>query len=158
MPRPSRRRRLGPGQLSHLASYALVPVVALSAGGAWLRLTDGDWRRPGLGVLLTILASALGVVAAAVKARASAILMVFSPRPVRAIAIVSLIAGLLAMLLGCVIASGAARDDRLWRNVIGEAAIGGGLSLGLAGFFTLFWAFGLDYLGERIEDRAGEEW
>ncbi len=138
----------------------LIPVVVLAAIGAWMRMIDGEWHRPGLGALLTILATFTGLIAAALKARASAVLVVFSPRPVRAIAIASLIAGLVTMMLGCVVASDAvsANDGGLWSSVAGEAAIAGGLSLGLAGLFTLFWAFGLDYLGERIDDRSDEEW
>lgn len=153
------RRRLSPLQLSHLATLSLLLVLIFAAIGAWLRLKEGVWSRPGLGVLLTLLALVVGIAGAVVKARASSILVVFSPRRVRAMAIASLVAGLVAMLLACVVASGSpSGSGGLWQRVIGEAVLAAGMALGLAGFATLFWAFGLDYLGARIEDRSDEHW
>lgn len=154
-----RRSRLGPLQRSRLATATLLPVALIAATGSWMRTTDGDCHRPGLGVLVSVLAYLMGVAAAVAKARAAAILMVFSPRSVRSVAVLSLIVGLVALLLGCVVASGSAGEQRSVVQIVGgESAIALGVSLGLAGLLTVFWTSGLDYLGERIDARTHEDW
>ncbi|MEZ4499536.1 MAG: hypothetical protein R2839_05560 [Thermomicrobiales bacterium] len=114
-----RRSRLGPLQRSRLATATLLPVALIAATGSWMRTADGDWHRPGLGVLVSVLAYLMGVAAAVAKARAAAILMVFSPRSVRSVAVLTLIVGLVALLLGCVVASGSAGEQRSVVQIVG---------------------------------------
>ncbi|CAN5565587.1 hypothetical protein BH23CHL5_BH23CHL5_00870 [soil metagenome] len=93
------------------------------------------------------------------QARIAERLVQFNARQVRRVAIFSLLAGVMLLLLGCVFPS-AAESDRLETavNVMSEVAIVGGVGLGLSGLFTLMWAFGLNYAGGRIEQLSDEEW
>jgi hypothetical protein len=104
-------------------------------------------------------ALALAVVATALYVRASDILLDFDYRGVRRQATIFCVVGLLAALLGCVVASSLV-DDRapIVVRAVGYAAIGGGVAVGLSGLVTLLWSFAGTYAGEQIEKRSQEEW
>lgn len=150
-------RRLGPLQQLRLASALLIVACVLSAVGAWLRVDDGTMHRPGPGYLLSVLALGFAVTGAIWRARVAGLLVAFRARYVRTSAILSLVMGIGLALLGCVAASRGDDAQPVWQAV-GEGVLTFGIGVGLSGFLTLFWAFGLDYLGERIEQRSDEEW
>ncbi len=150
-------RRLGPVQLSRLAAGLLVLAFILAALGAWLRVGDGALNRPGLGYLLSAVALVVSVSGAALKARVAGLLVVFRSRQVRRNAVLSLVAGIALTMLGCVAASRAGDAQRAWQ-ALSEGVLTFGIGVGLSGFLSLFWAFGIDYLGDRIEQRSEEDW
>ncbi|MGE3798251.1 MAG: hypothetical protein AB7G88_10435 [Thermomicrobiales bacterium] len=131
---------------------------AIVAGaGAWLRASDGWWHRPGAGYLLSAAGLFLSAGGAVWKARTAGLLVVFRARQVRRSALLSGIGGAIVALLGCVFASWASANQPLSRAT-GEAILTLGIGIGLAGFLSFFWTFGLDYLGERIEKLSEEDW
>jgi len=150
-------RRLGPLQQSRLAGLLLIAAAALAAFGAFLRHTDGSLHRPGLGYLCSTAALFVAVGAAIWKARVAAMLVVFRAGQVRLNATLSLIAGVLVALTGCVLASGVSESRPGWQS-LGEGVLMLGIGLGLTGLLSIFWAFGVDYLGDRIDKLSEEDW
>jgi hypothetical protein len=106
-----------------------------------------------------IVVLALALVACAVYVRASDILLDFDYRGVRRQALLFTGIGILAALLGCVVASQLAegRAPAVVR-ALGYAAIGGGIAIGLSGLVTVLWSYSGTYAGEQIEKRSREEW
>jgi hypothetical protein len=106
-----------------------------------------------------IVVLALAVAACAVYTRASDILLDFDYRGVRRQALLFTGVGILAALLGCVIASQLADGSApAVMRAIGYAALGGGMAVGLSGLVTALWSFSGTYAGEQIEKRSREEW
>ena len=138
-------------------------LILCSAGlaglGSYLRVTDGFGASRAGGYLLETAGLLLAAGAAAWQARVAEMLILFDAKAVRRRAILSLLAGMCAALIGCVAAS-TIETDRYddYVRAIAAAGIVGGLGLGLAGFFSLGWAFGMGYAGARIERLSEEDW
>lgn len=154
-----RRRPLGPLQQRRVAFGILVAACALAGIGAYLRTVSAAGSQANRWLILESIGLLVAAGAAVWQARIAERLVQFNARQVRRVAIFSLLAGVMLLLLGCVFPS-AAESDRLETavNVMSEVAIVGGVGLGLSGLFTLMWAFGLNYAGGRIEQLSDEEW
>jgi hypothetical protein len=150
---------MGPRQQQRLALLLILGCAALAGLGAYLRASAGPGESTSDGYLLETAALLMAVGAAAWQARIAGILILFEPNAVRRRAILSLLAGICAALVGCVAVS-AIETDRYENSLraLAEAGIIGGLGLGLAGFFSLAWAFGMGYAGKRIERMGEEDW
>ena len=154
-----RCRGLGPRQQQRLALLLILGCAALAGLGAYLRAAAGPGESSSAGYLLETVSLLVATGAAAWQARIAGILILFDPKAVRRRAILSLLAGICAALGGC-IAISTIEPDRYENalSALSEAGIFGGLGLGLAGFFSLAWAFGMGYAGERIERMGEEDW
>lgn len=154
-----RRRRMGPLQQQRLALSIIILGAFLAGLGAYQR-ANSEGSGGGSGWYLLDTAGLLLVAVAAVwQARLGGILIVFDPKAVRRRAILSMLAGICTALTGCVTASKIENDasDAALRAFT-EAGIVGGIGLGLAGFLTLAWAFGMGYAGDRINRLSEEDW
>lgn len=143
-----RRRHRSPLSIRRM-SYGLMALAALVGG-----LSGADESPLGMTAVL-----AISVAATALYARANDILMDFEFRGVRRQATIFFVGGVLAALLGCVVASELV-DGRapILVRALGYAGIGGGIATGLAGLVTLLWTYSGTYAGEQIEKRSQEEW
>ncbi len=154
-----RRRPLGPLQQRRVAFGILLAACALAGTGAYLRSISPAGSQANRWLVLESAGLLVAAGSSVWQARTAERLVQFNARQVRLVAIFSLLAGVMLLLLGCIFLS-AAGSDRFDTAVIvlNEVAIVGGIGLGLSGLFTLMWAFGLDYAGARIEQRSDEEW
>lgn len=127
--------------------------------GAGLRTSDDVGGARSIGYLLSVAGLFLVVGSAAWRARVSEILLLFDPDGIRRRAILSLLAGMFAALSGCIAASAfePGRYRALVQGVL-EGMMIGGFGLGLAGFLTLAWVFGMARAGERIERLSDQDW
>jgi hypothetical protein len=146
---------MGPLEQQRIALLVIAGCAAVAGLGAYMRAESGASS----GYLLETVAMLVAVFAAAWRARLAGILILLDPKAVRRRAILSLLAGICAALVGCIAVSTIETDryDSALR-ALAETAIVGGLGLGLAGFFSLAWAFGMGYAGERIERMGEEDW
>lgn len=150
---------MGPLHQQRLAMLLILCSAALAGLGAYSRATAGFGSSSAGGYLLETAGLLLAAGAAAWQARVAEMLIVFDSKAVRRRAILSLLAGMCTALIGCVAASTVESNRyEVYLRAIADAGIVGGLGLGLAGFFSLAWAFGMGYAGARIERLSKEDW
>jgi hypothetical protein len=134
-------------------------AAASSAAGAWLRSSGSSQAATSAGYLLGTLTVFLAIGSALLHARAAGMLVVFMPDAIRRRALLSLLAGVVAALLGCASASAAPHGTHhALVSAAAEGVLAAGVTLGLSGLCTLLWAFGLGYAGTRIERLSEEDW
>jgi len=154
-----KRRRMGPLLQQRFAMLLILYSAGLAGLGAYSRATDGFGASSAGGYLLETTGLLLAAGAAAWQARVAEMLIVFDSKAVRRRAILSLLAGMCTALIGCVAASTVETNRyEAYLPAIAQAGTVGGLGLGLAGFFSLAWVFGMGYVGSRIERSSEEDW
>jgi hypothetical protein len=142
-----------------IALGIIVSGGLFAAAGAVIRATEAGSDARGASYLFDV-AGWLTVVAGAVlEARTAQLFLQAFPRAAKRRAISFATFGVLAALIGFVIASTVA-DSRAPAAAVAAAmfVLVAGAGTGLAGLFSLGWFYGGDYAAGRIEKMGDDDW
>lgn len=139
-------------------------LLLLGTGSAGVAATLRQTLHPGSSThsatyLLDVLAVAMTAVGIVLEVRAAEILISAGLLRAKRRAILCAVAGLVAGLAGCWLATGLIRGDASAAAVgLASAAMAAGVGFGLAGLVSLGWSVGGDYAARRVQELGEEEW